>query len=146
MRRLTKIEEVRTGNVILIVGYDSFNFASGDADGWFTEIFSVAAETITEPGDVEQPDRKLVKAEGDPLTNARGYQPLYMESDAFVLGYDGGAHACANRGVQVFLLQTSRMSDHADDPNGEAIDMLIGQSWGQWDDGSASQTLESGAN
>lgn len=127
MKTIKSVNELEIGDVVLVVGYDHYNFASGDADGWFSEMFSVSATTAVAPDGVEYPDRKLVKPEGEPLdenrSNSRGWIPLYDEGDDIAFGYDGGAHAC-HLEVAVVLLQRGRMSDNhypGDDATDEAI-------------------------
>jgi len=119
VRRFLYIDEVRKGDVVLVVGYDYYNFASGDADGWHSRIYSVAEESAVAPDGREYPDRKLVEPEGmalpEDVSNGREWIPLYQEGPPFEpgqfsLGYDGGAHACSLY-VHVFLLQRGRMTD-----------------------------------
>ena len=124
MKKITSVKELQVGDVVLVSGYDNFNFASGDADGWFSELYSISAVEIEDPDGVAQPGVKLVKPEGEPLklelSSQLGWMPLYDEGDGIILGYDGGAHACSLE-VFVVLLQHGRMSDVEEDEDFDKI-------------------------
>lgn len=113
MKLVKSMDKLKRGDVVMVVGYDNYSFASGDADGWFSEIYSV-----DEVGSDQAP-AKLVKPEGGPPPDRnveKGYEELWGN---FTIGGDYG------NDVAVFLLQRGRMSDDVDNDN--YIDRLLKQ-------------------
>lgn len=104
MKVVDRLEELKEGDVVLVIGYDDLNYTSGDAEGWFSQVYSISKEVLEgQPG-----SKGLGKPEGGAFDEDVGWflLPYAGQEGTFLIGTGQERES----EVAVLLLQSGQKS------------------------------------